>query len=263
MDAGSTIKTAIKKTLKAFNIGIVRYDRLQKLKQKTHEISDPRTMARHLEFILTPEQIADLKNSRSQLLQEIFTLSQLNLKRNGFFVEFGATDGVSISNTHLLEKKYGWKGILAEPAMRWHAALRSNRNCFIEESCVWKDSHSTLIFKETDDAEFSTIREFVSTDLHQKIRQSGKTYEVKSISLNDLLTKYDAPKEIDYLSIDTEGSEYDILRNFDFTHYQFKVITCEHNYTPARQKIFDLLTSRGYRRCFEDASLWDDWYVRR
>ena len=93
-------------------------------------------------------------------------------------------------------------------------------------------------------------------------REKGQIYEVKSISLIDLLKKYDAPTEIDYLSVDTEGSEYEILNNFDFSRYQFNVITCEHNYTPARQKIFDLLTSHGYRRRFEDVSLWDDWYVR-
>ena len=63
-----------------------------------------------------------------------------------------------------------------------------------------------------------------------------------------LLTKYNAPKEIDYLSIDTEGSEFEILNNFDFDRHQIKVITCEHNFTPMRSKIFDLLIRNGYAR---------------
>jgi len=263
---GQTIKKSIKNTLRTFNIAIVRYDRLQYLAQKSRELSDPRTIARRSEFLLTSDQAATLdemlRNSRSQLLQDIFVLSQLNFKRNGFFVEFGATDGVALSNTYLLEKNYGWKGILAEPSVRWHAALEGNRRCFIEESCVWKESGLSLSFKETAEAELSTITDFISIDDHERARKRGQMYEVKSISLIDLLKKYDAPKEIDYLSLDTEGSEYEILSNFDFSCYQFKIITCEHNYTPARPKIFDLLTAHGYRRRFEDVSLWDDWYVR-
>jgi FkbM family methyltransferase len=263
---GQTVNNSIKSALRKLNIGTMRYDRLQDLIQQSSELSDPRAMARRLEYLLTPDQAADfdkgLRDSRSQLLQDMFVLAQLNFKRNGFFVEFGATDGVALSNTHLLEKNYGWKGILAEPGMRWHAALKANRGCFIEESCVWKESGSTLRFKETDDAEYSTITDFISIDHHKKLREKGPTYEVKSVSLIGLLQKYDAPPTIDYLSVDTEGSEYEILRSFDFSRYQFKVITCEHNYTPARQKIYDLLTSNGYRRRFENVSLWDDWYVR-
>ena len=85
---------------------------------------------------------------------------------------------------------------------------------------------------------------------------------VETISLVDLLKKYNAPKHIDYLSIDTEGSEFDILENFDFNTYSFSVITCEHNYTPMRDKIYDLLTSKGYERKLTEVSRWDDWYIK-
>ena len=54
----------------------------------------------------------------------------------------------------------------------------------------------------------------------------------------------------------------EILAAFDFDKYSFSVITCEHNYTSAREKIFELLTSKGYTRKFEELSLWDDWYVK-
>src|SRR5262245_11288155 len=48
-----------------------------------------------------------LPKSRAQYWQDLFVLSQLNFKRNGYFVEFGATNGVSLSNSYLLERQYG------------------------------------------------------------------------------------------------------------------------------------------------------------
>ena len=77
----------------------------------------------------------------------------------------------------------------------------------------------------------------------------------------DLLKKYNAPKEIDYLSIDTEGSEFEILNAFDFDAYKIKVITCEHNFTPMREEIYKLLGSKGYVRKYQEFSQFDDWYV--
>jgi hypothetical protein len=74
--------------------------------------------------------------------------------------------------------------------------------------------------------------------------------------------KYNAPKSVDYLSIDTEGSEYEILSAFDFRAYDIQIITCEHNFTPMREKLFKLLTEQGYQRKFTQFSRWDDWYVR-
>ena len=65
-------------------------------------------------------------------------------------------------------------------------------------------------------------------------------------------------KNIDYLSIDTEGSEYEILKTFDFDKYKVKIITCECNYTPTRNKIYSLLSANGYQRKFTKFSQWDD-----
>jgi FkbM family methyltransferase len=199
--------------------------------------------------------------SKSQLNQDMFVLAELGFKRNGYFVEFGATNGVDLSNTHLLEKEMGWTGILAEPAASWYIALPKNRSCHIDFNCVWSKTGETLEFNNTLDAELSTIDIFSNGDEHAKARKAGLKYDVNTISLLDLLKKYNAPRVIDYLSIDTEGSEFEILSAFDFDAYQFRVITCEHNYTPMREKIYDLLTSKGYTRKFPNLSRFDDWYV--
>lgn len=204
-----------------------------------------------------------LTKSRSQLRQDLFVLSEAKSKREGFFVEFGATNGIDLSNTYLLETEFSWRGILAEPARVWEKKLRVNRpNASIETMCLWKDSNSTLTFNETICAELSTIESFSDRDLHKDSRRQGKSYEVRTISLNDLLRKYQAPKYIDYLSIDTEGSEYEILKAFNFEDFTFGIITVEHNYTPQREMIFTLLTSYGYKRKYENISAFDDWYVK-
>jgi FkbM family methyltransferase len=203
-----------------------------------------------------------LSKSKSQLRQDLFVLSVLGHKRNGFFVEFGATNGVSLSNTYILEKDYGWTGILAEPAKCWHESLQNNRICHIELDCVWSDSKSRLTFNEVEYPELSTLDSFSDSDGYGETRKKGTTYDVNTISLTDLLKKYNAPSEIDYLSIDTEGSEFTILNNFNFANYSFKVITCEHNYTSNREKLYDLLTSHGYVRVHEELSKFDDWYIK-
>lgn len=200
---------------------------------------------------------------KSQFGQDIFVLYQSKFKKNGFFIEFGATDGVGISNTYILEKEFGWRGILAEPAKIWHKSLKENRNVIIDERCVWSESKKKLDFRETDFHELSTIESYSSLDMHKRARKSGSVYQVETISLMDLLIEHNAPKEIDYLSIDTEGSEFEILQNFDFSKYNIRIITIEHNFTNMRERIFELLISKGYERIFIEVSEVDDWYIKR
>jgi hypothetical protein len=97
--------------------------------------------------------------------------------------------------------------------------------------------------------------------MHKKARKKSVNYDVKTVSLIDLLDQHDAPRLIDYLSIDTEGSEYEIIKDFDFKKYKFSVITVEHGFTKKREDIYRLLVDNGYVRCFQELSRWDDWYV--
>jgi hypothetical protein len=93
---------------------------------------------RDLEFfsLLKEQSLSEvmraLPHSTAQLRQDLFVLSFLQCKSDGFFVEFGATNGIDWSNTHLLETQYGWNGILAEPATtsRATAIATSIRNVF-------------------------------------------------------------------------------------------------------------------------------------
>ena len=149
--------------------------------------------------------------SKSQIKQDIFVLSQTGFKRNGYFVEFGATDGITLSNTYLLETKFNWGGIVAEPLKSKYSELIKNRACHVENLCLWSESGKSLEFNETPNSDLSTIEQFSSCDYQSESRKGGNIFNVKTISLFDLLEKYNAPRYIDYLSIDTEGSEYEIL----------------------------------------------------
>jgi len=198
--------------------------------------------------------------SKSQLGQDVLALSYVGTGKPGYFVEFGATNGLDLSNTYMLEKKFGWKGILCEPAKIWHKDLFSNRDSIIDTRCVFNSTGEQLDFSEATTSHLSTVEKFVESDSHT--RKVSERYKVTTVTLGDLLRDHKAPNYIDFISIDTEGSEYLILRDFDFEKYQFGLICVEHNFTENRGKISDLLYSKGYKKVFEDFSAFDDWYVR-
>lgn len=201
-------------------------------------------------------------SSYGQFLQDLWVTFELPGRKNGFFVEFGAAGGVQYSNTCYLERELGWNGILAEPADVYYPKLKSARNCFIDRRCVWTKTGERLVFNQPDIWAHSTIDVYSDSDEWADTRKDGRRYEVETVSLNDLLDHWGAPRRIDYLSADTEGSELDILQAFDFERYDVRLISVEHNHTPKRDEIFALLTSKGYRRKFEALSFVDDWYVK-
>ena len=161
---------------------------------------------------LMNELTRGMLKARSQFGQDLFALRTSNFKTGGFFVEFGACDGVTLSNTYLLEKSFGWKGILAEPGIRWGDSISKNRDAKIEKRCVWNNSGEAITFYEGESPEVSGTE-----------TSSFNSYTVQTISLYDMLVTHGAPREVDFLSIDTEGSELRILKSFDFSEFSFEV----------------------------------------
>ncbi len=257
----SIFKNLLKSFLKIFNLSLTKYNFYESLKKNTKELDDLKILCQ-INDKDYQTKLELIEKSNSELKQDFFVLTKLNFKKFGYFVEFGSCDGLKLSNTFLLEKEFMWDGILAEPARFWHEELKQNRKCNIETDCVWKESGIKLVFKESELALYSTIKDLSDNDHHKDLRYKGKTYEVTTISLNDLLKKYNAPKDIDYLSIDTEGSEYEVLKSLNFEKYNIKIITCEHNYTETRSKIFNLLTTKRYKRIYQNLSKHDDWYIK-
>lgn len=199
--------------------------------------------------------------SKSQLGQDLLALQISNFKFDGFYVEFGATDGVLHSNSYLLEKHFNWKGILSEPARSWHKDLANNRNSKIDHRCLWSTSGLKLDFTESLDTELSTVSRLATKDSNRFRRKLKESYEVITVSLEDLLDTYNAPNQIDYVSIDTEGSEFEILQNFNFQKYRINFFSVEHNYSKNRTLVFKLMQKNGFKRILPDLSKFDDWFL--
>lgn len=210
--------------------------------------------------------------SHSQGLQDLFVIFFLNyVGKVGYFVEIGAADGKHFSNTLLLER-IGWKGILVDPVDYGSSDLI--RNSIKDKRCVYSESGLKLKFKEqekivTTDPNGPQSKEFSGLYNHlsdyAKNLTSGLTYEVETVSLNDLLEEHGAPTKIDYISIDTEGSEFEIIKNFNFDKYDVEIFTIEHNSASYRQDIIKLLESRKYYRIppghFSPG--FEDWYIKK
>ena len=233
----------------------VRSKTKKALIQRSWQVSKSSSLSRAQERKL-------LTNSKSQLGQDILALSTKGLDSPGYFVEFGAADGVALSNSHILEKHFGWSGILCEPSKSWHKALIENRSCVIDTRCVYSVSGAKIGFSENYVGELSTITSYAEPNSSGLLKRTTLSYEVETVSLENLLKDYNSPGFIDFLSIDTEGSEFEILESFDFNSYRFGVICVEHNYADTREKIRKLLLANGYRQVHEDLSDFDDWYVQ-
>jgi FkbM family methyltransferase len=212
-------------------------------------------------FILICQYVYNM--SYSQIGQDLQVLKMYNNKKNGFFIEIGASDGIELSNTYLLEKLYNWKGICVEPIPKRFEQLCKNRpNSLCYDYAVYNKSNTHVIF---DIANNYDLLSGISANIDRHIDSvnANKTQIIiNTISFNDLLEKSNAPLFIDYLSLDTEGSELEILKSVYLQKYIFGLIDVEHNYIePRRTQIRDLLTSNGYD--YIRANSFDDCYKHK
>jgi len=199
--------------------------------------------------------------SNSQIGQDLDVLEYYKYKKNGYFVEIGAYDGIALSNTLVLEKTYGWTGILSEVVPSRFSELIVNRpHCHNDNNAVYSKSNLTLPFSVCNDSNMlSGITTHIQAHKHV-VNKNKSDINVNTISLTDLLDKYNAPSFIEYLSLDTEGSEIEILKGLDFNKYCFGYIDVEHNDVDIiRGQLKLLLESKGYK--FLRKNHFDDTYV--
>lgn len=170
----------------------------------------------------------------------------------GVFVDVGAYDGIQTSNTYFLEQK-GWTGICIEANADVFKILERNRKAINVNMAV-------------------TYHKGFCTFGNDSI---GGNKLVECDLLDNILADNNISKQIDYLSLDIEGHELTVLTHFDFDTWKVRLMTVEHNLylegTERKNKIFDLLSARGFTRVKEDVKCLDtnplyylqpyeDWY---
>jgi FkbM family methyltransferase len=168
-------------------------------------------------------------------------------KKNGYFVDIGAYDGFSISNTKILED-LGWDGVCIEPHPNVYKELIKNRNCECVNCAIWNEDSKIKFLSLSGYTEMlSGIFDSYDSRHYNRIMSELKTYGGQSEIIEIDAKKFDSvvqKTEIDFLSIDTEGSELQILNNIDFDKYQIKVICVENNFHES--SFNDFFLKKGY-----------------
>jgi len=192
--------------------------------------------------------------SYSQCGQEQYVLNYFNNKENGTFIELGGLDGIRHSNTYKLEKQYYWKGLIIEPSPSLYEELKENRGVFTENILVGESKKENIDFLYIDDKTkcigLQGIPENYNKQHMKRINRELGDHKSQLIKLNmdtlqSLCDKYNLV-DIDYLSLDVEGSELKVLQGIDFTHLNIKMIGVEINYDENKKSIFDLLIKNNY-----------------
>jgi FkbM family methyltransferase len=161
--------------------------------------------------------------------------------KSGVFVDIGAHDGKTYSNTLFFEKELDWTGICVEPLPHRFKELSDRRNCVCVQGCVSNYTGQDRLLMITSP--------FVNTEMlsgllskydprHLKrvdaeIAHFGGSYEVIDVDcylFNDLMDQ-NGITHINFLSIDTEGGELDILKSIDWSRFTIDVIAVEDNYS--------------------------------
>lgn len=208
----------------------------------------------------------------SQIGQDEYYIKNIiKYKKNGIFIDIGAHDGITISNTYYLEQNLNWTGICIEPNPSSYEKCKNNRLCKIYNKAIYEKSNQEIDFVipcgegyvdggieqlcgiKGEISKGNLCSSFVSQYSKQKI------IKVNTININDLLLENNL-FEIDYMSIDTEGYELKILKSLDHNKFKIKFLTVEHGCDPEYQKqIKDFMETKNYTR--HRINKWDDEYI--
>ena len=193
------------------------------------------------------------KSYYSQYGQDAWILDHFKNKTTGFFVDIGAHNGVLLSNTKKMEE-LGWRGVCIEPNPPVFKELKNNRphtDCY--EVAVGIKSGTAQFVQVSGASEMlsglqGTLGEKGTERLNREAAvEHGdelKTITVKVATFDEIMTRYPDVKTIDYISIDTEGNEFDILKSIDFNKYNVLTLSVENNYHDST--VVDFMVAKGY-----------------
>ncbi len=181
--------------------------------------------------------LPDIENGIGACGQDVLVASLFNNKENGVFFDIGANDGITINNSYYLEKNLDWTGVAVEPVGYIFEKLKANRKCHVVNGCVSPRSGKEKFLELVGNANMYSTLKTHNTGLtarrirKRKKRQNSqlKEVEVECYTFSDLVNKFGFEK-VDFLSLDTEGGELEILKSIDFELTPVSVISVENNW---------------------------------
>lgn len=190
----------------------------------------------------------------AQNSQDIYVERLLCAKRNGYFVDIGAYDGIHLSNTYFFEKELGWDGLCVDANPITFTSLSANRQCTCIHTAIDVQPGKREIILDGDCSEIVTPNGIITN------RPSKTTAEraiVNAMTINDLFSKYGVPDHFDYLSVDIDGMDIDVLETLDYDKWSFSILTFEHlafrfrdprfkEFIRKKQSLHQLLYEKGY-----------------
>jgi len=202
-----------------------------------------------------------LEKSHAQLCQDIIYILEFGKKNDGFFIEIGASDGLLNSNTYMFEKLMNWNGLLIESNKELIEKLKKNRpnSKIIEAFVSGKEIKGYTYFKAKNFPEINGIEKKLGFESFYDDRE-----EVYSTNIKDIIANNNVPKKVNFMSIDIEGLEVEILENIEFEKYTFDMICVEHNFDVTKARSIDkILKQNNYVKKYENFSKWDYFYFKK
>lgn len=198
---------------------------------------------------------------KGEIGQDIIAYLCLKNKKNGFYIDIGAYDGIRWSNTCIFEK-LGWDGFCVEASPKTFEALKKNRKCDLYNYAVCSKNIGKTSFLISR-ADGLNVLEYHNTTEHKERieRESDNNMEyieVDTITFEELMSNYKNINHIDFMSLDIEGGELDVLRSIDFDKYSFGLITVEYNEN--YNEILELMNSKGYKKLMDNH--WDLIFIK-
>ena len=174
--------------------------------------------------------------------------------KNGFYVDVGAHDGISINNTLYFEKNNNWTGINIEPIKKVFDKLVSNRPTNININCAVcnNDGETEFLCNVGYTEMISGIKANFDTRHLKRLENENIQYmsttEVIKVNTKKLETIFDENKisHVNYLSIDVEGAEFEVIKSINFDKVFIDVIGFENNYNDISIPIVTYLENKGF-----------------
>lgn len=159
--------------------------------------------------------------------------------RNGFFVEIGAGDGVYLSNTFYLEKNLGWRGVLVDPVLHHYLSCLTHRTMSTSYLCAATNFENKSDYIKLKYGGYSTLALGPQSDINDAqqhindaasyipANNAGVEFLAPLRTMTEMLDSANAPKVIDFFSLDVEGNELEVLQGIDFSKYQIRWLLVE------------------------------------